>query len=85
MDRLGDRNDDGDWFIDAPVTHQDIASSVNLTRETVSRAMERMKRRGYIAYDDKRRIVIKSIPGLMKIIGNDEAISMWPELARYAP
>lgn len=82
LDRLGEQTGD-DWFINAPVTHQDIASSVNLSRETVSRAMERMKRRGLIAQDDKRRIVIKDIPGLMKIIGEDEAVGMWPQLAKY--
>lgn len=84
LDRMG-KQVDGEWLIRAPVTHQDIAGSVNLTRETVSRAMERMKRKGFIAYDDSRRIVIKDIPGLMKIIGYDEAVGMWPQLAEYVP
>jgi CRP/FNR family transcriptional regulator len=84
MDRLGEA-DGGGWAITAPVTHQDIASSVNLTRETVSRCMQRLKRHGFINTDDDRRIVIKDIPGLMKIIGYDEAVGMWPQLAEYVP
>lgn len=81
-DRFGEKHSDG-WIINSPHTHQDIASTVNLTRETVSRAMERMQRRGIIAYDTKRRIVIKDVAGLMHVIGEDEAIGMWPELETY--
>lgn len=84
MDRMG-KQVDGKWLIRAPVTHQDIASSVNLTRETVSRCMERMRRKGLISQDDQRRIVLEDITGIMKIIGYDEAIGMWPHLSAYVP
>jgi CRP/FNR family transcriptional regulator len=83
MDRLGEEQGGG-WAITAPVTHQDIASSVNLTRETVSRCMQRLKRHGLIEVDD-HRIMIKNVAGLMKIIGYDEAVGMWPQLADYVP
>ncbi len=83
MDRLGEQ-EGGGWVITAPVTHQDIASSVNLTRETVSRCMQRLKRHNLIDVDD-HRIVIKDVTGLMKIIGYDEAVGMWPQLAGYKP
>lgn len=82
MDRLGRQVGD-EWIITAPITHQDIASSVNLTRETVSRCMQRLKRKGYIESTGDRHLVIKDVNGLMKIIGVDEAIGMWPNLAKY--
>lgn len=82
MDRLG-KEIDGVWVINAPVTHQDIASSVNLTRETVSRCMQRLKNRGFVDADVKHRIIIKNPAGLMKIIGEEEAIGMWPQLEPY--
>jgi CRP/FNR family transcriptional regulator len=82
MDRVGEQIG-SEWHIGLHVTHQDIASSVNLSRETVSRAMERMQRKGFIGTDKNRRIVIKDPAGLMKIIGEDEAIGMWPQLSVY--
>lgn len=82
MDRLGDQIEGG-WVINAPVTHQDIASSVNLTRETVSRCMQRLKNKGFIATDHDRHIIVKNPAGLMKIIGEEEAVGMWPQLEPY--
>lgn len=82
MDRLGNETGDS-WVINAPVTHQDIASSVNLTRETVSRCMQRLKNKGFIATDRDRHIIIKNPTGLMKIIGEEEAVGMWPQLEPY--
>lgn len=82
MDRLGSEID-GVWVINAPVTHQDIASSVNLTRETVSRCMQRLKNKGLISMDSDRHLVIKNPAGLMKIIGEEEAVGMWPQLEPY--
>ena len=84
MDRLGEE-EHALWVINAPVTHQDIASSVNLTRETVSRCMQRLKSKDLVDTDEHHRIIIKDVAGLMKIIGYDEAIGMWPQLAEYAP
>lgn len=80
--RFGEKTKDG-FVINTPVTHHDLASTVNLTRETVSRGLERMRRKGIIGYDSKRRIVVKDIAALAHIIGEDEAIGMWPELAPY--
>lgn len=82
-DRMGSQQGK-DWIITVPVTHQDIASSVNLTRETVSRCMQRLKRHGLIDMND-HRIVIKDVAGLMKIIGFEEAVSMWPMLVEHVP
>lgn len=39
--------------IQAPITHQDIADSVNLTRETASRALEALSNEGLISQEDR--------------------------------
>lgn len=83
MDRLEGMKLDGQWVIKAPVTHQDIASSVNLTRETVSRCMQRLRRKGIIDSNVDKHIVIKDVLGLMKIVGVEEALGMWPFLKEY--
>ncbi len=71
-------------MIDALITHEDLAHSVNMTRETFGRTMARLHQRGLIAYDDNRHIVIRDLSGLAGVIGRDEATAMWPELMRYA-
>ena len=38
-ERFGEKHDK-EVFINAPITHQDIADSINMTRETASRALE---------------------------------------------
>jgi CRP/FNR family cyclic AMP-dependent transcriptional regulator len=40
-DRFGKATDEG-TVIQAPITHQDIADSINMTRETASRALEQL-------------------------------------------
>lgn len=49
--------------IDIRLTHSDIANSVNMTRETASREMERLQRKGLIKYQVKL-IIIKNIEEL---------------------
>jgi hypothetical protein len=44
-----------------------------------------LKRHDLIDVGDDHRIFIKDVPGLMKIIGYDEAVGMWPQLAAYVP
>lgn len=38
-----------DTVIEAPITHQDIADSINMTRETASRAIEQLAKDGLVA------------------------------------
>ncbi|HET6924237.1 MAG TPA: helix-turn-helix domain-containing protein, partial [Candidatus Saccharimonadales bacterium] len=45
-----------------PVTQQDIADMLSMTRETVTRQYARLKRNGLIAMD--RHLVITNLPGL---------------------
>lgn len=82
--RFGVKTGPGEYTIDAVLTHSDIGSSINLTRETSSRAIERLKRNGVIAYDDERRIVVKNMEKLIKIVGEEEVASIWPDLVRNA-
>jgi CRP-like cAMP-binding protein len=39
-------------IIEAPITHQDIADSINMTRETASRALEQLTKEGSLAQTD---------------------------------
>lgn len=66
------------YLIDATLTHNDIASSVNLSRETASRAMERLQRKGIIGYDKNRHIIITDFAKLISIPGEDETNGLWP-------
>lgn len=43
-------------LIDVPLTHRDIGSSINMTRETVSRDMEKLINKKIIAY--KRHLIV---------------------------
>lgn len=46
--RFGSQNDDGSLTISVPLRHQDIASSVNASRETASREISALERKGFI-------------------------------------
>ncbi len=44
-------------IIEAPITHQDIADSINMTRETASRALELLFKDGLVAQKDHLFII----------------------------
>ena len=50
-ERFG-RNQGQEVVIDAPITHQDIADSINMTRETASRAIELLFEEGLMGQDE---------------------------------
>ncbi len=77
--RYGKKTSHG-WVIDAPLTHQHLANSTNLSRETTSRAMERLQRNGIIGQDEKHHIVVKDMAKLVAIIGREEVAALWPNL-----
>lgn len=52
-------------YIDVPITHQYIADSINATRETVSRELAKLERKGLVWYKG-RAIIIKSKADLEK-------------------
>jgi CRP/FNR family cyclic AMP-dependent transcriptional regulator len=61
--RFGKRLDDGDMLIEVPLRHQDIASSVNATRETASREIAALERKGLIE-NKQSFIILKDIEAL---------------------
>lgn len=50
-------------LIDAPITHQDIADSINMTRETASRALELLITEGLIGQKD-HLFTVRNLPKL---------------------
>jgi CRP/FNR family transcriptional regulator len=62
--RFGKQTDEG-LLIDAPLRHQDIASSVNATRETTSRELSSLERKGLLS-NKQSLILLKDIDGLRK-------------------
>ncbi len=56
--RFGTRNKDGSVQINAPLRQQDIASSVNASRETTSRELSVLTRKGLIVMNDRNIIVL---------------------------
>lgn len=56
-------------IIQAPITHQLIASSVNLARETVSRELEKMERKGLVSAKG-HSITITNVNHLIDELGN---------------
>jgi CRP/FNR family transcriptional regulator len=51
--------------IDVPLRHQDIASSVNATRETTSRELSALERKGLLT-NKQSLIVLHDMAGLRK-------------------
>ena len=66
-DRFGIMNKDGSITIHAPFRQVDIASSVNATRETTSREINSLKRKGVLSMKD-HKIVIHDIESLKKVL-----------------
>jgi CRP-like cAMP-binding protein len=65
--RFGKKDDSNDQLIvDMPLTHQQIADSAGVTRETASLEMKKLKEKGLITYQG-RTIVIMDLPALSKI------------------
>lgn len=59
MRRFGRTAADGSVLIEAPVTQQDIADSLNMIRETASREIERLAARGIVGYRDRRLVILR--------------------------
>jgi CRP/FNR family transcriptional regulator len=62
--RFGKETDDG-LLIEVPMRHQDIASSVNATRETTSRELAALERKGLIE-NKQSYTLLKDVEGLEK-------------------
>ncbi|MEI6755665.1 MAG: Crp/Fnr family transcriptional regulator [bacterium] len=64
--RFGAKTSDG-ILIDVPLRHQDIASSINATRETTSRELSALTRKGLII-TKQSQITIQDEPAMAKIL-----------------
>lgn len=64
--RFGKQTPDG-LLIEAPLRHQDIASSVNATRETTSRELSLLERKGLLV-NKQSLILLKDIEGLRQYL-----------------
>lgn len=80
--RFGVKTDAG-VMINAVFTHEDLAHSINMTRETFGRSFGRLQKRSIIGYDAYRHLIIKDLSVLIAIIGREEAEAMWPELVKF--
>jgi CRP-like cAMP-binding protein len=61
--RFGEKRSDGSWVITIPISQQTIASSINVSRESVSREFERLYKKEYVAFEGKH-IIIRDVEGL---------------------
>jgi len=48
-------------LIDAPITHQDISDSINMSRETASRALELLFKEGLVGQEDHSFTILDSV------------------------
>ena len=56
-DRFGSYTSEG-VAIEAPITHQDIADSINISRETASRVIEQLSRHGLLSQKNHMFIIV---------------------------
>jgi CRP/FNR family transcriptional regulator len=80
--RFGQKTPEG-TVINANITHEDMAHSINMTRETFGRSLGRLQKRGVISYDDQHHLVVKDLMSLVNTIGQDESTIMWPDLMKF--
>jgi CRP/FNR family transcriptional regulator len=66
MHRFGEKTDKG-MLLDVPLRHQDIASSISATRETTSRTLAELDRKGIIK-TEQSRITIYDVAALQDFI-----------------
>jgi len=65
--RFGEQTDEG-VRITAPLRHQDIASSINSSRETASRELSALERKGFIR-SEQSTITLLDVAGLREQLG----------------
>ena len=64
--RFGNQTEDG-LVIEVPLRHQDIASSINASRETASREIAALERKGLIK-NKRLYIVLLDVPALQEFL-----------------
>lgn len=63
-------------LINAPITHEVIAESVNLARESVSRQVEKIQKKGFISYN-RGRIVINDVRAFSREFSEPISMDLW--------
>jgi CRP-like cAMP-binding protein len=79
--RFGELTDEG-WYIRLPFRHQQIAEALSMSRETASRMIARMEKKGLIRQNGKGHFILRNPSALAGTIGVDEVLGMWPQLAQ---
>ncbi|HET7827380.1 MAG TPA: Crp/Fnr family transcriptional regulator, partial [Candidatus Saccharimonadales bacterium] len=73
--RFGQAGPDG-VIIKAPITHELIAESVNLARESVSRQIEKLEKKGLIIYR-QGQIIIKDVTAVSQEFSEPITLDLW--------
>lgn len=74
--RFGRR--EGDTIvIEAPITHEVFANTINLARESVSREMERLEKQGIIEKSGNHPLIIKDVKALADSISRPMNFNTW--------
>ena len=73
--RFGAKQDDT-YVLQAPLTQQTIGSSINLSRESASREIERFAKKGMLRYNG-RQLIITDVKGLMGEIRQPVSPDWW--------
>lgn len=71
--RFGEDTDEG-LMIRIPLKHQDIASSINSSRETTSRELSALERRGLLR-NQQSQILLINVPALEEFLSQDHQVS----------
>ncbi len=67
--RFGREIDSG-FLVDVPLKHQDIASSINASRETTGRELSQLEKKGLIEATKQSCFILKDTEALHKILGD---------------
>lgn len=78
--RFGEPRPEG-WYVRLPFRHQQVAEALSMSRETASRMIVRMERKGLIKQDGKGHFIIRKPSALASTIGVEDVLGMWPHLA----
>jgi CRP/FNR family transcriptional regulator len=73
--RFGVRQKTG-ILLQVPITQQVLANSINLSRESVTRELDKLSKRGLIAYDG-RQIILTDIDAMTKLLRSSISPDWW--------
>jgi CRP-like cAMP-binding protein len=74
--RFGTKQPDGSVSIEAPITHEIFASSVNLARESVSREFQRLVHQEIVVWEG-HRLVIHDVEALARKLSRPIDLNQW--------